>query len=176
MAARGAAVGVTGRRSFFDNAGTPPTLRGMPHEVQADGRVHGVVFGCRRVSDGRFLMVRRSRHVAILPGKVCFPGGGVCLGESQEAACVREAREELGANLTPIQPVWRHEFTDRPLTLFGWLAAVADEPLRPDPLEVAEVLWLNRAEALAHPDGLPTNESFIDALESAAARRREMLE
>ena len=27
-------------------------------------------------------------HVT-LPGKVCFPGGGVCFGESQAAACVR---------------------------------------------------------------------------------------
>jgi 8-oxo-dGTP pyrophosphatase MutT (NUDIX family) len=143
----------------------------MPHEVQADGRVHGVVFGCRRVGDGRFLMVRRSRHVEILPGKVCFPGGGVCVGESQEAACVREAREELGIGLTPIQRVWRHEFTDRALTLFGWSAAVAaaDGVLRPDPREVAEVLWLNRDEALAHPDGLPTNRSFIEALEAAGA-------
>lgn len=137
----------------------------MPHEVQGDGRVHGVVFGCRRASDGRFLMVRRSAHV-ILPGKVCFPGGGVCVGESQAAACMREAREELGVSLRPIQPVWRHEFPDRALTLFGWLAALDEEPpIRPDPLEIAEVLWLSREEALAHPDGLPTNRHFIDALE-----------
>src|SRR4051794_37894104 len=106
----------------------------MPHEVQPDGRVHGVVFGCRRASDGRFLMVRRSRHV-ILPGKVCFPGGGVCLGETQADACVREAMEELGVSLTPIQPVWRHEFADRPLILFGWLASLEDDAFRPDPLE-----------------------------------------
>jgi 8-oxo-dGTP pyrophosphatase MutT (NUDIX family) len=137
----------------------------MPHEVQPDGRVHGVVFGCRRASDGRFLMVRRSEHV-ILPGKVCFPGGGVCVGESQAAACVREAREELGVSLTPIRAVWRHEFPDRPLTLFGWLADLDEEPpIRPDPLEIAVVLWLTRDEALAHPDGLPTNQLFIDALE-----------
>jgi 8-oxo-dGTP pyrophosphatase MutT (NUDIX family) len=143
----------------------------MPHEVQADGRVHGVVFGCRRASDGRFLMVRRSAQV-ILPGKVCFPGGGVCVGESQAAACVREAREELGVSLTPIGAVWLHAFDDRPLTLFGWLAALDDDgpPIRPDPLEVAEVLWLSRAEAVGHPDGLPTNAHFIDALEAAAAR------
>jgi 8-oxo-dGTP pyrophosphatase MutT (NUDIX family) len=141
----------------------------MAHEVQRDGRVHGVVFGCRRAGDGRYLMVRRSRHVEILPGKVCFPGGGVCVGESQEAACAREAREELGVAIRPIRAVWRHEFADRPLTLFGWSAALAEGPIRPDPLEVAEVLWLTRDEALAHPDGLPTNRSFIDALEASPA-------
>jgi 8-oxo-dGTP pyrophosphatase MutT (NUDIX family) len=141
----------------------------MPHEVQPDGRVHGVVFGCRRASDGRFLMVRRSAHV-ILPGKVCFPGGGVCVGESQAAACVREAREELGISLTPLRAVWRYEFPDRPLVLFGWLAELDEEPpIRPDPLEIAEVLWLTRDEALAHADGLPTNRHFIDALERGIA-------
>jgi 8-oxo-dGTP pyrophosphatase MutT (NUDIX family) len=138
----------------------------MGHEVQSDGRVHGVVFGCFRREDGRFLMVRRSRHVP-LAGKVCFPGGGMLIGESQEAACIREAREELGISITPHKPVWRHEFADRPITLFGWLAALEPGPIKPDPLEVEEALWLTRAEALAHPDGLPTNRGFIDALEAA---------
>ena len=135
----------------------------MPHEIQSDGRVHGVVFGCRR-ADGRYLMVRRSAHVP-LPGKVCFPGGGVNVGESQADACVREAREELGVCVVPLKPVWLHEFGERKLRLFGWLARLEPGEIRPDPLEVAEVLWLTREEALAHPDGLPTNKAFIDALE-----------
>lgn len=139
----------------------------MPHELQPDGRVHGVVFGCRRATDGRWLMVRRSRHVTVLPGRVCFPGGGACAGEPQPDACVREALEELGAAVRPIRCVWRHDFPDRPLTLFGWLAELGDGDLRLDPLEVEEVLWLSRDEALAHPDGLPTNEPFIEALEAA---------
>jgi 8-oxo-dGTP pyrophosphatase MutT (NUDIX family) len=144
----------------------------MAHEVQSDGRVHGVVFGCRRAADGRYLMVRRSRHVAILPGKVCFPGGGVCVGETQQAACAREAMEELGVRVTAVQRVWRHEFTDRPMTLFGWraeLAEGAEGEIRPEPLEIAEVLWLSQEEALVHPDGIPTNASFIAALERARA-------
>ncbi len=137
----------------------------MPHEFQEDGRVHGVVFGCRR-EDGRFLMIRRSRHVP-LPGKVCFPGGGVNTGETQAAACVREALEELGIALTPIKPVWQCAFGSGPIRIFGWLAELGPGPVRPDPLEVEEVLWLNRAEALAHPDGLQTNQAFIDALIAA---------
>jgi 8-oxo-dGTP diphosphatase len=142
----------------------------MAHDLQADGRVHGVVFGCRRASDGRWLMVRRSRHVTILPLRVCFPGGGVCLNESQQAACVREAGEELGVPVKPVRPVWRHEFPDRPLTLFGWLAELDSGVFTIDPLEIDEVLWLSREEALAHPDGVETNRSFLDALERAVAR------
>ncbi len=138
----------------------------MGHEFQADGQVHGVVFGCRR-ADGRWLMIRRSRHVA-LPGKVCFPGGGANAGEPLEGACVREAREELGVCIRPVRRVWRHEFEGRRLTLFGWLAELEEgAEFRLDPMEVEEVLWLTREEALAHPDGLPTNGSFIEALEGA---------
>ena len=139
----------------------------MTHELQEDGRVHGVVFGCRR-EDGRYLMVRRSRHVP-LPGKVCFPGGGINAGETQEAACIREAQEELGICVLPLKVIWRCEFGDGPIKIFGWLAVLEPGAIRPDPLEIEEVLWLNRAEALAHPDGLETNAGFIDALDEAFA-------
>jgi 8-oxo-dGTP diphosphatase len=137
----------------------------MPHEIQEDGRVHGVVFGCRR-EDGRFLMIRRSRHVP-LPRRVCFPGGGINVGETQAAACVREAREELGITVKPVKGVWECEFGKGPIRIFGWVAELEPGSMQPDPLEVEEVLWLSRAEALAHPDGLETNGAFIEALELA---------
>ena len=136
----------------------------MAHELQEDGRVHGVVIGCRR-EDGRYLMVRRSRHVP-LPRRVCFPGGGICVGETQEAACVREAREELGVGVVPLKPVWWHDLEGTSIKLYGWLAMLEPGEIRPEPLEIEEVLWLSREEALAHPDGLPTNQAFIDALEA----------
>jgi 8-oxo-dGTP pyrophosphatase MutT (NUDIX family) len=136
----------------------------MAHDLQEDGRVHGVVIGCRR-DDGRYLMVRRSRHVP-LPRKVCFPGGGICLGETQQAACIREAREELGVAVVPLKPVWWHDLEGTNIKLHGWLATLEPGEITPEPLEIEEVLWLNRDEALAHPDGLPTNRAFIDALEA----------
>jgi 8-oxo-dGTP pyrophosphatase MutT (NUDIX family) len=142
----------------------------VPHDLQPNGTVQGVIFGCRRPADGRWLMIRRSRHVALVPNAVCFPGGGVNLGESPEAACAREAREELGVTITPLLKVWDHDFGDRPIHLRGYLAQLHPGEITPDPLEVAEVLWLNREEALAHPDGLPTNQMFIDALERALAQ------
>jgi 8-oxo-dGTP diphosphatase len=140
----------------------------MSHELQSDGRVHGVVFGCRR-EDGRWLMVRRSRHVAILPLRVCFPGGGAMVCESLETACIREAREELGISITPVKQVWRHEFTDRPLLLVGFLAEKQPGEIKPDTLEIAEVLWLWKAEPVEHCDGVETNGGFIEALEAALA-------
>ena len=107
-----------------------------------------------------------------MPGKVCFPGGGIEDGETQEQACVREAREELGAVLRPLMAVWHYEYADRPITLHGWLAEIAAQgPLSPDPVEVTEVLWLTPAEGSDHEDGLPTNREFIAALEEAVGAK-----
>jgi len=136
----------------------------MPHDLQPDGKVHGVIFACRR-DDGRWLMIRRSQHVAILPLKVCFPGGGVSANETKEAAVIREAREELGITITNLKPVWHHEFFDRPMILTGYFATMIPGVINPDPLEIAEVLWLSKPEALAHSDGLPTNASFLESLD-----------
>jgi 8-oxo-dGTP pyrophosphatase MutT (NUDIX family) len=111
-------------------------------------------------------MIRRSRHVPLLPNAVCFPGGGVALNEPPEQAAIREAKEELGATITPLKLVWQHALGPRPINLKGYLATLHPGPLTPDPLEVAEILWLNRDEAVNHPDGLPTNQAFIAALEA----------
>lgn len=89
------------------------------------------------------------------------------LGETLEAAVVREAAEELQIDVQPLRQVWRYEFEDRPMTLFGFVAELHAGAPTPHPLEIEEVLWLTRDEALAHPDGLPTNRLFLDALEAA---------
>jgi (d)CTP diphosphatase len=133
-----------------------------PRPLQPDGRLHGVVVACRR-EDGRWLCIRRSRHV-YSPLKVCFPGGGIEIGESQEAAVVREMKEELGLDVEPIKQVWRWDKPDYPLTLWGWTARRLGEAIKPDPMEVAEVLWLTGAEVSGHADGLPSNALFVATL------------
>jgi 8-oxo-dGTP diphosphatase len=129
--------------------------------AQQDGRVHGVVVAIRR-ADGKLLMVRRSATVSVAL-KVCFPGGAVEAGESQRDAVVREMREELGIEVRPIECVWRWESPEMPLTLWGWTAEIVSGDVRPDPAEIAEVLWLSADEGCDHCDGLPTNRQFIAA-------------
>ena len=135
-----------------------------PRPLQPDGRVHGVAVAVRR-DDGKWLMVRRSRNVGS-PLKVCFPGGTVEAGESQEEAVVREMREELGLKVRPVKQVWKHEFPDKALTLFGWIAQVENgSQMQVNEDEIAEVFWMDAAEGISHLDGMPTNRHFIACLE-----------
>ncbi len=141
----------------------PPPLSDRP--TQADGRVHGVIVGCRR-DDGRWLLIRRSEHV-IAPGKVCFPGGAVDVDEDYANAARREFREEVGVDVTLVEQVWTMVSDIKPLTLFGWLGTLESFDLQPDPAEVAEVLWLTQREAADHVDALPRTGEFVQALTRA---------
>jgi 8-oxo-dGTP diphosphatase len=51
--------------------------------------------------DGRVLIVRRGRPPS--PGVYTLPGGGVELGETLEAAVIREVREETGLDIEPVE-------------------------------------------------------------------------
>jgi 8-oxo-dGTP pyrophosphatase MutT (NUDIX family) len=57
------------------------------------------------IRDARFLVIRRSAQV-VAPGALCFPGGGIEPGESEEQALVREFQEELGAVIRPVRRIW----------------------------------------------------------------------
>jgi len=134
----------------------------MARPLQADGRVHGVVVACRG-ERGRWLCIRRSAQVAA-PLKVCFPGGAIEPGESQESAVIREMSEELGIRVKPLRCVWRWDSPTAALTLWGWTAEREPGEISIDPKEVAEVMWLSSEQAIGHADAMPTNRDFVEAL------------
>jgi 8-oxo-dGTP pyrophosphatase MutT (NUDIX family) len=140
----------------------------MQRPKQADGRVHGVIIGCRD-DRRRWLLIRRGERVAA-PLQVCFPGGAVEPGEDRDAAAVREMHEELGIEVKLHGLVWRHDFEDRELTLWGYLGSFNGDAMRPDPQEVSEVLWLTADEVRKHPDAMPRTEAFVRALEEAVSK------
>lgn len=140
--------------------------------TQTDGLVHGVIVGVRR-DDGRWLVIRRSEHVAA-PMAIAFPGGAQELGEDRSLAAAREFEEEIGTPVEILDHVWHHESPDRPLILWGYLGRLENfDTMQPDPLEVHEVLFLTTDELAAHPDALPYSDDFARALERAWETRSD---
>jgi 8-oxo-dGTP diphosphatase len=122
--------------------------------------VVGVIFRHERL-----LIIRRSLIVAA-PGKLCLPGGGIEIGESESEALVREMQEELTIDVKPIRLCWR-SVTPWGTNLAWWLAHL-DHDVTPiaNPDEVAEVHWMTRDEIRTARDMLPSLPIFIDAWES----------
>lgn len=124
----------------------------------------GVVMAVRRESDARWLLVRRGAAVERAPLKIGFPGGEIEPGETQEQAVIREMQEELGVAARPVRLVMIYDLPDRPWRLFLWLTELLEQALRPDPREVAEVMWVTPREGSDHPDALPGCRVFFEAL------------
>ncbi len=115
------------------------------------------------VPDGqRLLVIKRSRTV-VAPGAYCFPGGGIHDGESEEAAIVREMREELNIDSTPIRRIWQ-SLTPWQVDLGWWLVELPTKfELRANEGEVAEITWLLPHEIRSLDGLLESNHHFFDA-------------
>ena len=114
--------------------------------------------------DGRLLVIRRARTV-VAPLVYCFPGGGIEPGESEEAALVREFREEIGVSVRPLRRLWQC-VTPWKVQLAWWLAELepGQTPVG-NPREVESIHWLTSAELAATPDLLVTNREFLELVE-----------
>lgn len=116
------------------------------------------------VREGRLLVIRRSQLVRA-PGMYCFPGGGIEEGESETAALERELLEELAVTVEPVRRLWQST-TRWGVQLAWWLAKLpADAQLRPHPAEVESAHWLTPEELRNHPQVLPSNLEFLEALQ-----------
>lgn len=113
-------------------------------------------------NDGQWLVIRRSDSVRA-PGKLCFPGGTIELGESQPTALVRELREELQLEVQPARLLWTSR-SSWGTELNWWTANVTEsqEPV-PNPDEVAWCGWMWPEELERHTDTLPSNLEFLSA-------------
>jgi len=103
------------------------------------------------VHDGRVLLGRRAREPML--GCWEIPGGFVERGEHDHDAAVRELREELGLDVVLTGLVGTYlERSDAgeclAITLYTAEPLDPDQPVRPDPAEVADWGWFG-------PDELP---------------------
>ncbi|MBI3304035.1 MAG: NUDIX domain-containing protein [Deltaproteobacteria bacterium] len=70
------------------------------------------------------------------------PSGKLEPGESQEAAVVREVKEEVGLTVRPLRKVWENISANGIHTLHWWLAEYVSGELTLDRRAVSEARWL----------------------------------
>lgn len=113
--------------------------------------------------DGQVLLTRRAPGISY--GNLwCFPGGGIDPGEDEVQALHREWREELGTSVRLIRKIGSSEVSRGRFLLHWYLVEGGDEPLRPNPSEVAEVGWFVLTDVLSMPDLLQSNRQLLEQL------------
>jgi len=96
---------------------------------------------------GRIVAIKRAASIA-KAGYWSPPTGRLEEGESQADAVRREALEEIGLAVIPVDKVWECLTDDGHWRLHWWLVNSEEEILHPDPSEVAEARWVTTAEFL----------------------------
>lgn len=126
-----------------------------------------IVVGAAIVNDRGQVLAAQRAEPPELAGGWEFPGGKVEPGESEEAAIVRECREELGVEIEPVErlggdmPLQRHRGVLR-----VWLARLsAGEPAA---LEHTALRWLDATE-LDDVAWLPVDEPLVGELRARLA-------
>ncbi len=114
---------------------------------------------------GRLLLIKRGHE----PGKGLWsiPGGRIEPGESDEAALVREVREETGLVVTAgrlIGAVRRPAGAGSVLDIRDYAAEVTGGTLVPGD-DADDAVWASAAEL----DGLPLTDGLLEALRSWGA-------
>ena len=120
---------------------------------------------------GRLLVCRRAHEPGL--GRWSLPGGVIEPGETGEQAAAREVAEETGLEL-PLA-AFRHlaslpnryefqEYVWPTLDLFYTVQVEGAPATRPDPAEVAEIVWLAPDQALALDFAFESNRRAVERL------------
>jgi len=99
-------------------------------------------------------VIRNGNKVLLIQRVPSVRGGGywapvsgeVEPGESQEAAVVREAKEEVGLTVRPLRKVWENISSRGTFRLHWWLAEYVGGELVLEKREVSDARWLTADE------------------------------
>ena len=99
------------------------------------------VVACVIEKEGRFLITRRPKHSHM--GHLWeFPGGKIEKGESLEDCAIRECREEIAVEVTPLELLQeiRHEYPEVLVHLYFMRCELASG--EPRPVECVDLAWV----------------------------------
>ena len=121
---------------------------------------------------GRFLLAQRPAHKK-LGLKWEFPGGKVEPGETPEAALARELREELGIEITGIEPLpqFQHDYGFAVIDMIPLRCRLAPASPAPHAHEHVGLVWVELDE-LGTYDLAPADLPVVDALRKENRQRR----
>lgn len=132
-----------------------PESKSVPH--------HDIAVGLVFNDEGQLLIQRRPDE-GLLGGLWEFPGGKQEDGESMEAACRREVKEELGIDMENVEPFYTlsHAYSHFKITLHAFRCRLADGP--PEAREDQPFRWveIDELDEFAFPRA---NRRLIEELE-----------
>lgn len=96
--------------------------------------------------DGKFLLGKRSLNKAKAPGHWCPISGHIEAQESEEEAVIREAREEIGVDVCPVQKITETPTHDGSTLLHWWIVDLISGEPRINNEENSMVQWFTKEE------------------------------
>lgn len=98
--------------------------------------------------NGKILLGKRSAWKAKAPGYWCPISGHIEPSETEEEAVIREAREELGIEVQPIQKITSTPTHDGAVMLHWWKAEIVRGTPTVNNNENEEIRWFGKAELM----------------------------
>ena len=96
--------------------------------------------------DGKFLLGKRSAWKVKSPGYWCPISGHIEQNETEEAAVIREAQEELGILVRPIQKIASIPTNDGTVMLHWWKTQIIEGVPHINNNENEEIRWFSKEE------------------------------
>jgi len=116
------------------------------------------------VLSGRFVLMIRRGPDGPDPGYWAPPSGKIEPGEGQEAAVIREVKEEVGVTIRPVRKIWESVSAGGTHTLHWWLADAEDPEFRPDWREVSEARWVAVSDIATLQPTFPGDRYFFEEI------------